>query len=234
MRLYTATIILADITNVNDAALDKYNDNYSNLQEYQAGTDPQDPSSKPGTSTSTCQTGSITINNGTTYNGGELIQSTIGVTSNGTVIIQNGVADIFLYHLPSGTQHRISYQQDGSETLQSSNNPAIAGEMPYLVFDKVDENQQHQIYEVSITSDKTANTSPNSQWILILDQLNAHKSESLVRWIAEECQIDKRVGEKRKRRCIKIHEDQNDLFYQYRSSNSFCLHTETLFQAKPG
>ena len=33
--------------NANDASSDKDNDGYSNLQEYRAGTDPTDPSSKP-------------------------------------------------------------------------------------------------------------------------------------------------------------------------------------------
>lgn len=35
-----------------------------------------------------------------------------------------------------------------------------------------------------------------AQWILIADQLNTHKSASLVKWIAEQCGIEDELGEK--------------------------------------
>lgn len=31
---------------------------------------------------------------------------------------------------------------------------------------------------------------PEAQWVLVCDQLNTHKSESLVRWIIQECSLD--------------------------------------------
>ena len=46
--------------------------------------------------------------------------------------------------------------------------------------------------------EKTVATSPKSQWIFVLDQLNTHKSESLVRWVADFCEIDTPLGEKGK------------------------------------
>ena len=68
----------------------------------------------------------------------------------------NGVADIFLYHISDGTQTRISYQSNGSETLQPSNNPSLAGTIPYMVYDKADTKQQSQIYAVDTSSSMLA------------------------------------------------------------------------------
>lgn len=37
---------------------------------------------------------------------------------------------------------------------------------------------------------KTVQTDPRAEWIFLCDQLNTHKSESLVRWVVEECGLD--------------------------------------------
>ena len=37
---------------------------------------------------------------------------------------------------------------------------------------------------------QTIDTDPDGTWIFVLDQLNTHKSESLVRLVAERCGID--------------------------------------------
>jgi len=50
---------------------------------------------------------------------------------------------------------------------------------------------------------KTVKTAPNCQWIFILDQLNTHKSESLVRWVAQQCKIDQPLGIKGKEGILK-------------------------------
>ncbi len=42
------------------------------------------------------------------------------------------------------------------------------------------------------------NSDPQGQWIFIADQLNTHKSASLVKWIAEQCGIEDELGEKGK------------------------------------
>ncbi len=39
---------------------------------------------------------------------------------------------------------------------------------------------------------------PEGQWIFIADQLNTHKSASLVTWIAEQCAVKDDLGEKDK------------------------------------
>jgi transposase len=44
----------------------------------------------------------------------------------------------------------------------------------------------------------TVETSPKSTWIFVADQLTTHKSESLVRYVAEQCGIKEDLGKKRK------------------------------------
>ena len=43
---------------------------------------------------------------------------------------------------------------------------------------------------------RTLETDPEASWIFVVDQLNIHKSESLVRLIAERCEIDMDLGVK--------------------------------------
>lgn len=40
----------------------------------------------------------------------------------------------------------------------------------------------------------TVASDPKAEWILITDQLNTHQSESLVRWVAQQCNIDADLG----------------------------------------
>jgi transposase len=41
---------------------------------------------------------------------------------------------------------------------------------------------------------RTLETDPEASWIFVVDQLNIHKSASVVRWIAERCEIDVDLG----------------------------------------
>lgn len=45
---------------------------------------------------------------------------------------------------------------------------------------------------------RTIDTDPDRGWVFVLDQLNTHKSESLVRLVAERCGIDEDLGTKGK------------------------------------
>lgn len=49
----------------------------------------------------------------------------------------------------------------------------------------------------------TINTDPEGIWIFVLDQLNTHKSESLVRLVADRCGIPDDLGQKGKRGILK-------------------------------
>ena len=42
-------------------------------------------------------------------------------------------------------------------------------------------------------------TAPKAKWVIILDQLNTHKSESLVKYVAQECNLEVDLGVKGKK-----------------------------------
>ena len=50
---------------------------------------------------------------------------------------------------------------------------------------------------------RTTDTDPKATWIFVLDQLNTHKSETLVRLVAERCDIEDDLGVKEKRGILK-------------------------------
>ena len=50
---------------------------------------------------------------------------------------------------------------------------------------------------------QTIATDPEAPWIFIVDQLNIHQSETLVRLVAHACRIDEDLGEKEKRGVLK-------------------------------
>ena len=45
---------------------------------------------------------------------------------------------------------------------------------------------------------RTIDTDPGGTWVFVVDQLNTHKSEALVRLVAERCDIDADLGSKGK------------------------------------
>ena len=55
--------------------------------------------------------------------------------------------------------------------------------------------------------EQTLAQDPQGEWVFVVDQLNTHKSESLVRWVAHVCDIQDELGEKRQIRDSKIYEN---------------------------
>lgn len=51
--------------------------------------------------------------------------------------------------------------------------------------------------------EQTVNEAPKANWIFILDQLNTHKSASLVEYVAQACALDIDLGEKGKSGILK-------------------------------
>jgi transposase len=49
----------------------------------------------------------------------------------------------------------------------------------------------------------TIATDPEAEWVFLVDQLNTHQSEALVRLVAEQCQIESDLGEKEVRGILK-------------------------------
>lgn len=50
---------------------------------------------------------------------------------------------------------------------------------------------------------QTVASDPKAKWIFIADQLNTHKSASLVEWVAKECEVKDELGEKGKTGILK-------------------------------
>jgi hypothetical protein len=51
---------------------------------------------------------------------------------------------------------------------------------------------------------QTVALAPHDSWIFVVDQLNTHKSESLVRWVSEACGITEELGVKGRRGILKF------------------------------
>lgn len=51
---------------------------------------------------------------------------------------------------------------------------------------------------------------PDGFWIFILDQLNTHKSETLVKMVSEECKIDINLGKKGREGILKSQESRTE------------------------
>jgi hypothetical protein len=58
--------------------------------------------------------------------------------------------------------------------------------------------------------ERTINMRPDGKWIFICDQLNTHKSESLVKLIAERCEIKENLGTKGKSGILKSMETRQE------------------------
>jgi transposase len=57
---------------------------------------------------------------------------------------------------------------------------------------------------------RTIQTDPQAQWIFVMDQLNTHKSEALVRLVAQECKLKFDLGVKGKSGVLKSMESRED------------------------
>lgn len=55
---------------------------------------------------------------------------------------------------------------------------------------------------------QTVALAPEAPWIFVMDQLNTHKSESLVRWVAEACGVSEELGVKGKHGILKSMESR--------------------------
>ena len=65
----------------------------------------------------------------------------------------NKVADIYLYDIAAEQTIRVSREEDGSQIQNNASNPSIAGDAPYMVYNKSDNLQQQHVYGVDFTTD---------------------------------------------------------------------------------
>ena len=85
------------------------------------------------------------------------------------------------------------YQRHGTQAL-IANFEVATGK---IIFPTVQETRTESDFLVHIQ--QLVSSDPQGQWILIADQLNTHKSASLVKWVAEQCGIEDELGEKGKK-----------------------------------
>lgn len=98
---------------------------------------------------------------------------------------------------PSQIEKReFEYERNGTQALIATFN-VVNGK----VFGTVGDTRT----EVDFTShlEQVITTDPGGEWVIILDQLNTHKSESVVRLVARYCDMDIELGEKGKSGILK-------------------------------
>ena len=71
----------------------------------------------------------------------------------------------------------------------------------YIVSPSIGPTRTEKDFEAHIR--QTIASDPDGVWIFVVDQLNTHQSESLVRLVAEECQIEEHLGVKGKSGILK-------------------------------
>jgi len=94
----------------------------------------------------------------------------------------------------SGQVERVEfeYERHGTQAL-IANFEVATGK---VIFPTVQETRTEADFLAHVQ--QTVKSDPQGKWIFISDQLNTHKSASLVKWIAEECGIKDDLGEKGK------------------------------------
>ncbi len=90
-------------------------------------------------------------------------------------------------------RREFEYQRHGTQCLMG-NFEVATGEVitPTVGPTRTEEDFAHHIA-------RTVATDPEAGWIFIADNLNTHCSETLVRWVAEACEVDLDLGKKGKR-----------------------------------
>lgn len=78
---------------------------------------------------------------------------------------------------------------------------------------------------------RTVSTDADADWVILVDCLNTHMSESLVKWTAAQCGVLDELGQKKVRH-PEIHGHAKGVLVGHPSSNPFCLPAETQLVAQ--
>jgi transposase len=79
---------------------------------------------------------------------------------------------------------------------------------------------------------RTVDTDPDAEWIFVVDRLNTHLSESLVKFVAKRCNIADALGKKRQR-YPEINGDTRGISVGYQPPDPLRLPSEAQFVAQP-
>jgi len=78
---------------------------------------------------------------------------------------------------------------------------------------------------------RTVNTDSHAEWVIVVDCLNTHMSESLVIWTAAQCGVLDELGQKKVRH-LEIHGHAKGVLVGPPASHPFCLPSETQLVAE--
>jgi transposase len=90
----------------------------------------------------------------------------------------------------SVTKHEFEYTRHGTTTLTAGLD-VVTGQ---IISPTLEATRTEPEFVEHIA--RTVNIDPTGEWIFVVDNLNTHASESLVRWVAEECGLDDSLGKK--------------------------------------
>ena len=85
-----------------------------------------------------------------------------------------------------------------------------------------------------LTSRRPSPPTLRAEWIFVVDQLNIHQSEALVKLVAKECSIEVELDGKGNLKHIKAMASQAHFSSEPNSPDTLCLHAKTHLVAQPG
>lgn len=80
---------------------------------------------------------------------------------------------------------------------------------------------------------QTVATDPSASWVFVVDNLNTHASESLVKFVAETCEVADDLGKKRQRGCARIPRGPARLSFGQEPPHSFRVSAQAHVVAQP-
>lgn len=80
---------------------------------------------------------------------------------------------------------------------------------------------------------QTVSTDPDASWTFIVDNLNIHVSESLVKHVAQTCEIKQDLGKKRQSGRAQVASNTASISVGQEPSRALCVHTQAQLVAQP-
>lgn len=134
--------------------------------------------------------------------------------------------------LPAGPGHRecreFEYLRHGTLTL-IGNFHVVTGELvaPSLGPTRTEADFVQHIHQ-------TVSTDPTASWVFVVDNLNIHLSESLVKYVAESCSLDQDLGKKRQGGRAEVASEPAGIPVGSEPSNTLRLLAQAHILAQPG